>query len=234
MTGQEVVLPPTPVAVGPDGQPAGPLPPEGSYARGNIEQQQAATAQHAQEMAYQQAHVTPPNQQAPVQPPPQEPPESQRTQERISSLISQLRQKDADHAALAQRQTELTSQLETQQQALTARDEQMQAFMSDHLEELDPETRAGVLNEARTREAMAQVEQRIMQTVSPQLQALQTRNQQLEKVHLSDTHQGYNPLVHDQLIDEFRRANPACSIEQAFRAVATPEELSTGGGRPAG
>lgn len=97
------------------------------------------------------------------------------------------------------------------------------------MENLDPETRMQVLNNAQIAQAVAQSENRILQTLSPQLQALQSRNDQLEKVRVGSTYEGYNPQVHDGLIDEFRRGNPNCSIEQAFRAVATPEELSVGG-----
>jgi len=232
MTGEQVVLPPTPVPVGPDGQPAGPLPPEGSYAREQIQQQQAAAAQHAQAMAYQQVQVPPqqPDQQVPTQPPPQEPPDSQRVQERISALTTKLRDKDQDMLRLQQQQTEQAQRIEQQQQQLAARDQQMESLLQDQLENLDPDTRQQVLNDARTRELLAQSEARILQSVNPQLERLQQRNMQLEKGHLSESYQRYDPLVHDGLIDEFRRANQSCSVEQAFRAIATPEELNTGGG----
>lgn len=101
------------------------------------------------------------------------------------------------------------------------------------MENLDPETRAQVLMDARLRQAVAQSEQRVLQALQPQLRALMTRNEQQEKVGLGHRYTGYNPVDHDHLIDEFRRHNPNCSIEQAFRAVATPEELSVGGARPA-
>lgn len=233
LTGREVVLPPSPVAVGPDGQPAGPLPPPGSYARTSLEEQKAESAHRAQHVAYQQAQVNQPdpNQQAAGQPPPQEPPEvSQRAQERISSLVNQLREKDVTQSTMLQQQQDLEQRLQARDQQLEARDKQMQTFMQEHMDELDPEVRAQVMSEARTSEAIAQSEARILGQVAPQLEALQVRNQQLEKQHLSDVHSGYDPMVHDQLIDVFRQGNPNCSVEQAFRAIATPDELSTGGG----
>lgn len=235
MTGQPVELPHTPVAVGNDGKPVGQLPPEGSYARDQIDQQREVAAQREQQQAYLQAHDPGSQQQtqeAPVQQPPQEPQEqvSQRTQERISSLVSQLRAKDQEAQALQQQQANSATTVEELQSQLVASRNQMESLVTEHMDQMDPETRNQVLNSARIREAVAESENRILQTLSPQLNALQQRNEQLEKVSLSSTYTGYNPMVHDELIDEFRRANKNCSVEQAFRAVATPEELSVSGG----
>jgi len=115
---------------------------------------------------------------------------------------------------------------------LTASNQQMQSLMQEHMEHMDPETRQQVLNNAQIAQAVAQAESRILQRVTPQLQELQVSNEQRERVQVSGVYAGYNPQVHDVLIDEFRKGNPNCSIEQAFRAVATPEELSVPGAGP--
>lgn len=232
LTGQQVVLPPSPVAVGADGQPVGQLPPEGSYAREAVEQQQAAAAQNAQQMAHLQAHDPggTPTQGQPQAPPPQEPQEpTQRAQERIQDLINQLRTKDQELQTQQQQQAGAATTLEETRAQLTASQEQMSSLMQEHMEHMDPETRAQVLNNAQIAQTVAAAENRILGQVTPQLKQLQLRNDQLEKVRVGGEYEGYNPMVHDQLIDEFRKGNPNCSIEQAFRAIATPEELSVHG-----
>lgn len=232
LTGQQVVLPPSPVAVGADGQPVGQPPPEGSYARQAHDEQQVAAAQKAQQMAT-QPPVAVPTPGQPTPPPPREPEEtSQRAQERIQNLINQLRQKDQELQVSQNQQAGAATTNEELRAQLTASTNQMQQLMQEHMEHMDPETRQQVLNNAQIAQAVAQAESRILQRVTPQLQELQVSNEQRERVQVSAVYAGYNPQVHDVLIDEFRKGNPNCSIEQAFRAVATPEELSVPGAGP--
>jgi hypothetical protein len=233
-TGQQVVLPPTPVPVNDEGNPVGAPPPEGSYARQAYDQQQQQRAMDYQREAAQQAYAPGAPTPAPTQEPPQPPEQtSQRAQERITSLVSQLRTKDQEFQQLQQSQSQNATTVEELRAKLTAQEQMMNQVMQQNLENLDPETRAQVMADARIGQAVAASEQRILAAVQPQLQTLQDRNHQLEKSRLSGRYQGYDPGVHDVLIDEFRRANPNCSVEQAFRASATPEELSVGGLRPA-
>jgi hypothetical protein len=236
-TGQEVVLPPSPVPVNADGSPVGQLPPEGSYARQQIEAQQQQALLQQQQMQAQLAYDP---SAAPTQRPAQQeqsqPQEqiSQRAQERISSLVSQLRQKDQEYQQLQQAQTQQATTVEELRAQLAAQQNQLESVLEQHLDNLDPEARAQIMNDARIRQAIAQSERRVMNAVGPQLEALQARNIQLEKAGLSRRYAGYDPTVHDELIDSFRQRNPNCSVEQAFRACATPEELSVGSGsRPA-
>ena len=233
-TGQQVVLPPSPVQVNEDGNPVGAPPPEGSYARQDYDQHQQQRAMDYQTQAAQQAYAPGAPAQDPNQPPPQQPEQtSQRAQERITSLVSQLRTKDQEFQQLQQSQSQNASTVEELRAKLTAQEQMMNQVMQQNLESLDPETRAQVMADARIGQAVAASEQRILSAVAPQLQQLQDRNHQLEKSRLSGRYQGYDPGVHDVLIDEFRRSNPNCSVEQAFRASATQEELSVGGHRPA-
>lgn len=236
-TGEQVVFPSTPVPVHADGTPVGGLPPEGSYARQQIEAQQQQLLQ--QQQAQQAQLIYNPNAaglpqeallQAQSQPTEQL---SQRAQERITSLVTQLRQKDQEYQQLQQTQAQQATTVEELRAQLTAQRNQMENVLEQHMESLDPEARAAIMNDARIRQTVAQSEQRILQTVAPQLEALQQRNIQLEKIGLSGTYPGYNPVTHDSLIDDFRQRNPNCSVEQAFRACATPEELAVGGVRQA-
>lgn len=234
MTGQQVVLPPSPVAVGDDGQPVGPLPPAGSYARDQISQQQQQAAQNAEMHAHTQQHNPPRATSTELnQPPPpqQEPQEqiSQRAQERIATLIEQLRTQGQENQLLQQQQSASATTAEELQAQLTASRQQMEGLLHEHMEHLEPEMRQQVLSDARLKQAVDESERRILGKVGPKLQDLQLRNDQLEKVRISGTYQGYDPGTHDDLIDHFRKGNPNCSIEQAFRAVATPEELSVSG-----
>lgn len=234
-TGEEVVLPPTPVPVNDEGNPVGAPPPEGSYARQAYDQAQQDQALEYQRQAAQKAYdpsVQPP--QDPSQNPPQPPEQpSQRAQERITSLVSQLRTKDQEFQQLQESQGQQSTTVAELQSKLKAQDDMMNQMLQQNMESLDPETRQQVMSDARIGQAVAASEQRILQSVGPQLQALQERNHQLEKGRLSGRYSGYDPGVHDVLIDEFRRANPNCSVEQAFRACATAEELAVGGHRPA-
>lgn len=236
--GRRVDLPQTPVPVNEQGQPIGmeQPPPDGSYAQQAWEEQRAAQAQHDAMVQHQRA-----TQPQAFQPealhgsPPHEQPEqtSQRAEQRINSLVSQLRQKDQDYARLQhQLQEGETSRQELQAQ-VSAAQEQINTIMREHMENLDPETRAAVMTDARIRQAVATSEQRIIQAITPRLDALQIRNDQLEKQRLANTYQGYRPEIHDEMIDAFRSRNRQCSIEQAFRAVCTPDELSVGSARPA-
>ena len=234
-TGEQVVLPPTPVPVNEEGNPVGAPPPEGSYARQAHDQAQQDQALEYQRQAAQQAYApgAQPNP-APPQDPSQQPEQvSQRTQERITSLVSQLRTKDQEFQQLQQQQSQNATTVEELQSQLTAQKQMMDQMLQQNLESLDPETRQQVMTDARIGQVVAASEQRILSRVAPQLEALQERNHQLEKGRLSGRYQGYDPGVHDVLIDEFRRQNPNCSVEQAFRACATAEELQVGGHRPA-
>lgn len=240
LTGQQVALPSVQVPVNEQGQPVTPdqVPPEGSYARQQWEQQRAARAQSDALAAHQRAthpQGYDPQGHGAAQPEQQQEPEqtSQRAQERISTLVSQLRQKDQDYQSLESQLKQRDATAQELQAQLQAAQQHTQQLMEQHLENLDPETRAQVLMDARLRQAVTQSEQRILRALQPQLQVLQKRHEQTERGNLAGVYQGYDPMTHDHLIDEFRRHNPNCSIEQAFRAVATPEELSVGGARPA-
>lgn len=225
------------VPVGEDGQPEKPLPPEGSYARQIIERNRAATAQARAAMNPQfdappEEQPGAPNGQPSEQP---EPPADQQltpnAQRRFGELSQTLRQKDQElQATLARQRQAEQAAIEAAHRAEAA-ETRYQQLVQQNLEHLPPEDRAAVLQEARLQETMGQLEQRLMGKIAPVLDGIQSRAAQADRSRLSQKYQGYNPQVHDQLIDVFRQSNPNCSIEQAFRAIAEPEELVVSAGR---
>jgi hypothetical protein len=222
-------LPSRQVPVGEDGQPVGQPPPEGSYARQIAQQHAHMQAQARQQVQGDQAQEAvqhaPPQQQTPDTTP--------RTQERIETLISKLNDKDRELGELRQQQATHATTHQQLQAQLQERDAQMQNMLKEHMENLDPETRAQIMTDARIKQAMDVSEQRILSILGPQLRTLQGNAAQAEKAKLSDMFPGvYNPQRHDELIDAFRRENPKSSMRMAFQAILTPEEMRSGGGPP--
>lgn len=165
---------------------------------------------------------------APVgQTPPAEAPDSPRAQRRIQELVEQLRAREAELAKALEDGKRYGETLAQAQQRLTALEQQHQQMLQANLDHLDPETRLQVMQDARMREYMDQFEQRILSKVQPQLNQIQTRTARQEMEKLAEKYPAFDLQVHGHLIDSFRGKNPHCSIEQAFRAVAEPEELVT-------
>lgn len=230
-------LQPRQVQVDANGQPARPLPPEGSYARQAIERQRAAAA--ARMNPQDDAGQLPPDAGAPPQPqglPPQnqEPlvaPESPNVQRRFSELSSLLRQKDQElQQALARSRQLEESQAQTQAR-LAAIEQNYNQMVNQNLDALDPDTRMQVLQDARIQEALAGLESRIMGRISPVLDGVRQRTLQADLTRLAERYPGFSAEIHLPLIEMFREKNPNCSVEQAFRAVAEPEELGVGQAR---
>ena len=225
------------VPVDADGQPARPLPPEGSYARQIIERQRAATAQQ-RATTDPQSGAPPAEQQDPAPGQPEGQPEptadpqlTPNAQRRFGELTQTLRQKDQELQAAQARNRQAEQQAAEAAQRAAAAEQRYQQLVQQNLEHLDPETRAAVLQDARMQESMGQLEERLMGRIAPVLNGMQAQAVQADRVRLSQKYQGYSPQVHDPLIDIFREKNPNCTVEQAFRAIAEPEELQVREGR---
>lgn len=220
------------VEVGPDGQPPAPPPPEGSYVRMAMEQMQRDQAQQQP----QQPPAQPPmpraedQAEAPAEPPPQAPPPSENSDNanrRITELIAQLRDKDRElqqAIATSRQRDESFAQLEARLNALQSQHDQL---IQQNLDHLDPETRAEVLRSAQVQQTMQETERRIMGQLAPLLQRLEEDSIRRELEGIARKYPGFSVETHGPLIQRFRQRNPACTIEQAFRAVAEPEELAT-------
>lgn len=219
-----------PVAVGPDGRPPAPLPPEGSYARMQIEQQQSIGDQPPigtpeQVLDGSQAPPLLPPGQTPQQPPAT--PVTPKAEQRIQELIAKLRASDAEAETLRTASQSAGEQLQQTQETLQALQTQHQQMMQANLDNLDPETRMQVMQDANMNRMFEQFEQRMMKRIQPQMQQIETREQRREMSDLSDVYPAFDLQIHGPLVDMFRGKNPHCTIEQAYKAIAEPGELVT-------
>lgn len=228
------------VPVGPNGQPAPPLPPEGSYARQAIERQRQAAEQQRPNLQSNQPPAPPqqgaqeePEGDAGHQPTQDQTNLSPNAQRRFSELSQTLRQKDqelqqarASSKALEESNAQLSARLK-------AIEDRFNSVVNQNLEALDPETRQQVLSEAAIAQSAAQIEQRVMQRVAPTIDHINAQAIESELRAVAGKYPNFSIDVHGPLIEMFRRQNPNCSIEQAFRAVAEPEELVMSSSRAA-
>jgi hypothetical protein len=226
------------VEVGPDGRPPGPLPPEGSYARQAIEQQRRQRAAQPEpqdlesndvQMQRQDPQATLESDQATLAGDPSSAEEpiqlSAKAQQRIAKLTEDLRRKDQDAQRLMEESKGNQALLNQLQEKLASLESQHRQLLDNSLANMDPDTRAQVLLDGRLMEQIAASEQRLMSQILPHLQKFERQAEDSEMRRLSSTCPGFNVELHGPLIAEFRRGNPRCSVEQAFRAVAEPEEL---------
>lgn len=233
-------LQPRSVPVDADGQPERPLPPEGSYARQAIERQRAATAADRRANA-EVPGALPAEQQGDLQqgqpsaePEPQADPQlTPNAQRRFGELAQTLRQKDQELQALAARQRQMEEEAAKAQARADAAEARFNAMVQQNLDQLDPETRMQVMQDARLQEAIATVENRLLGKIAPVLDTMRTRAAQSDLERLAVKYHAFDPQTHGPLIEMFREKNPNCSVEQAFRAIAEPEELGVGNGRAA-
>jgi len=220
-----------PVAVGPDGRPPAPPPPEGSYARIAIDEQQQSIGDQPpigtpeQVLDGSQAPPLTPPGQTPQKPPTE--PASPKAEQRIQELIAKLRASDAKVETLTVASQTAGESLQQTQASLQELQTQHQTMMQANLDNLDPETRMQVMQEANMKSLFEKLEQRIMGRVQPQMQQIETREQRREMSDLSDVYPAFDLQIHGPLVDMFRGKNPHCTIEQAYKAIAEPGELVT-------
>jgi hypothetical protein len=226
---------PRPVPVDSDGQPARPLPPAGSYARMAIEQQRreaAANRPGLQDPVQANAEMQVQPQQAPTVVQSEQPSEvdqlSPNAQRRFSEFSTLLRSKDQELQQIKAQAQQLQESSKQTQQKLAEMEQRYNTLIQQNLESLDPESRQQVLSDVRLTEALQAMETRLMARVSPVLQTMQDRSTQEDLHRISQKYDGFSYEVHVPLIQMFREKNPHCSVEQAFRAIAEPEELQGG------
>ena len=231
-------LPSRQVEVGPDGRPPKPPPPEGSYARQAYDQARAAAAQQQQVLGDQPVAGTPEQavdgSQAPPLIPPGTPPQEQagqpvsdKAQARIQELTQKLRTQEQDMQTFLAQAKEASESNAGLQAQLKSMQEQHAQMLQANLENLDPETRLQVMQDARMSERMDEMERRILSSVMPHVQGLEKSNAQNDMMRLTDKYPAFDLAVHGPSNDMFRGKNPSTSIEQAFKAIAEPEELVT-------
>ena len=236
-TGREIK--PRSVPVGPNGQPAPPLPPEGSYARQQIERQRAAIAQARAAQPQTAEDLAPPQepQADPASQVHQQQPDqgqlSSNAQQRFSQLTQQLRERERQLQAAEARSRELEESQAQTNARLQAVEARFNSVVNQNLDSLDPETRQQVLMQAAADESAARIEQRVMSKMAPLVERVTTQAIEAELNAVSNKYPAFAIDVHGPLIESFRRQNPNCTIEQAFRAVAEPDELVVGRQRAA-
>jgi hypothetical protein len=233
-------LEPTKVQVNADGRQVQP-PPPGSYAAMALERQRAqaeaerAAVQNGQQVEPSVPVAEPDHSQAPSpeepqqqkgQPTPQ-PEYSPRANERIAELANARREaerKQQEAEAKAAANERELEQLRKDRQRLEA---ERNRILQDQLETMDPETRTRVLAEGRTRELLAETEDRIMSRIEKPVAELRAASREAELSRVAQKYPGFDYETHRPLIDMFQKQNPASTVEQAFRAVAEDNELGT-------
>ncbi len=210
----------------------------GTYARQIIERQRAETerqraASDPQSDAPPQEQPEPsPDGQPPAgQQPPADPQSTPNAQRRFGELTQTLRQKDQELQALAAKQRQLEEAAAAERSRAEAAEARFQTMVQQNLENLDPETRQRVMQEAQLEEGLARMESRLMNKLAPVLDATRERFTQSDLDRVAARYTGFDITVHGPLIEMFRERNPNCSVEQAFRAIAEPDELVTSAGR---
>lgn len=152
---------------------------------------------------------------------------SPRAERRIKELVDQLREKDQALQQAIEQGKKLGETAEQWGQRFKALEEQHSQMVQANLDNLDPETRMQVMQDARMRQYFEAFEQRILGKIQPQLQQLNTEAARNEMRALANKYPKFDYQIHGPLIDMFRGKNPHCTIDQAFRAIAEPEELVT-------
>lgn len=210
---QKFGLPQKQVQVGSDGHPSPPPPPPGSYAAMIREQSREA----AQPVAVNEAPLAQQTTQDPVG---SAPPEEERhiasenAQRRIQELVGRV--KETEQALQAERSRVSASEEELAR--LRAKQEQQ---IQTQLDNMDPQARDEVLADARVEELFARQRQEFERKLKPL--AEKAWRDDLERV--AARYSGFRYDVHPELIRIFRQQNPNMTVEQAFRAVAEPDEI---------
>lgn len=234
---QKMGIEPSKVEVGPDGRPPPLPPPPGSYMAMMKEQHAAQMAQAAQrETVLQDLPVSETVDQlapgeSPSTPPPNQqtsdvtPEESPNVQKRFQQLTTRLRLAEQERQTAVQQAEELSKSNQELQGRVQVIEQQHKTLLEENLENLDPEVRMQVMQDARMQELLAGAEQRLLQTIMPTVKSLEEANKQRDLAVLSDKYPAFDIELHGELIDMFRKGNPNCTVDQAYRAVAEGDEL---------
>lgn len=205
------------------------LPPEGSYARQAMERA-------AEQAPPQPAPVAPEQPVEQAQPEPVEPVEeedkaSKNARARIEELARRRREEEQRRLEAETEAQTLKEQLEKERAARGSVEAEYQRFLNEQLDNLDPEQRAAVMQDARLRELLSDYEQRILRSVQAPLQEIRERELNRDLQALSTKYPGYDHDVHAEQVKDFMQRNPSTTPEQAFKAIADDDVLFL---RPAG
>lgn len=235
---QAMGLPNAQVEVDANGRPPAPPPPKDSYAA-------LAAAQYRDEAVAAQARLHQ-AEQAAQQPDQDTTPPTPREQltndisdkaaERISDLVSKLRDKDQQFQQLQTQHTQTAAQIDEMKQIVENLRREREELRRTSLESLDPEERARILGQLELQDAMQRAQEQILSELRPRLERIDQHELAREYDALARDFPGvFDARVHPELITQFRKGNPNCSVRLAFQAVLSPDELHRlgGGARPA-
>lgn len=220
-------LPATPVDVGTDGREIQ-EPPKGSYAAQELTRQQEWIERQRIDQA---AAAVPPEVVPPVDPTQPVNPngEDGRDQGSINARFQQLTQRNREsETARQEAEQKLVDEravIEREREDFARQRQGYEQAMAEHLDDLPPEERARIVTDARHQELAARTRDEITSELLPQIRDLQADRQYRELMALADKYPGFDNEVHGPLIADFMGKNHACSIESAFRAVATNDEI---------
>lgn len=239
-------LPPTPVPDGPSPQ----APPPGSYAASIREQRQAAMGQSPPTMGRNTVEVE--NGQAdetgePVNPNPpdaQEAPdvgpdgrhvpfEKHPIYDRFAQVAREKTQYKRDLEMTKAERAKEAEQSAAMKRRLDELEAQNRQLMEQQFESMPPEERAAILARSEVNRGLQQIEERITQKFQPAFQRVDEERAYREIERVAHRYPAFDFEKHMPLIEVFREANPACSVEHAFKAIAEDHELQSANGRPA-
>lgn len=228
---QSMGLPEAQVEVDANGRLPAPPPPDGSYAA--LAREEVNAAQVAAQQAEQAGR---PPIDAPAEPQLQEPQTtepSEKASERISDLVTKLRDKDQQFQQLQTQQTQSAEEIAQMKQLVETLRLEREQLKQAALDTLDPEERQKVIGQMELQNTIQQAQDKILSAIQPRLARIDEHELAREFETLSLKYPGFNAKVHPELIQHVRNQNPALSVELAFRAVASNEELGVGSTRPA-
>lgn len=157
---------------------------------------------------------------------------SQRAKARIEELARERREFERQASEAGVERERLAKQNQELEQRLDRLQQEFQAMLQANLDHLDPEARTRVMTEASARHAAAATRQELLKEMQPILDEIKANQFQMALASLASKYPAFDYETHADKLAAVLRANPALSIEQAFRAIATDEELGTTSSRP--
>jgi len=203
-------------------------PPEGSYAAQARQQQQQQAQERPAQRVVDEANSVAAQYETAQQA--EETELSPRANERIAELARQRREFEQRAAMAEAEQQKILQDNQRLSQEFQKLQEQYQQVLENNLENLDPEDRARVMAEANARQVADSVERRLLEKMQPIMAAIEGNNFQMELQSLAQKYPAFQQDVHASKIAALKRSAPALSVEQAFRAIASDEELRESAG----
>jgi hypothetical protein len=102
---------------------------------------------------------------------------------------------------------------------------QIQSIQEAQLESLEPEDRARVLSDMNARQQASTIREEVMGEVGPALREVREHSFTQAMVGLAGKYAGFDAEIHPSKIQTVMESN-GLNPEQAFRVIATDEELS--------